>query len=197
MAVNIKEGDVSCLFDEEIPSGALKAPIAQAKALVEGEIGGSVDKRTETLRVPLLYDLGVDQRMLLTRGPLVTVNSMVFNSETASIDVSELSVASWSLGRVSGVDLTKSFAKGLWTIGADLGWHYNDEAAGPDDLPDEVKQAIVHVASEIYESPTGGALKSERIGDWSYTLAGDDGSESTALSKRAMKLLTRYRQPRV
>lgn len=175
---------------------AAEAQIARAQTLIQAEILGELEERVITgERYKPLYDVGREYGLTLRSGPVASLQALTV--DTVEVDPDELVVGCWTIKRPE-----KGFRKGSvilvdYTVGYT---RHAESSAGiiPNGgtVPEEIRQAILGVALEIYKRPDA-AVQSEKIGDYTYTLWSSSGTagEIPALSSQARLLVRKFKRP--
>lgn len=159
------------------------AAIEMAEALVEEEVG-NLTYRTVEEQHKVQYAYAADEQLMLRDGPAVSLISMDLDS--VELAITDVILSPWSLKRLSGIN------KGDLVVTYDAGFSEDSGDSG-DSLPGKIQQALIGVAAELWSRPNIG-LKSERIGDYSYTRMSGEGEP--VLGAYAALLLRSYRRPR-
>jgi hypothetical protein len=180
--VKISEDKLAAFLKTTVKGGTAVGHLSMAKALVEAEIGASIDERDSVIKEVLLYNVDPDQRFLLPDGPIDVITSATLDGVTQDI-LTDLDVHWWSVKHPDG------FSKGKWQFTATLGF---DTEASVDTLPDKIREAIIGTASELWGRPR--SFTSERIGDYSYTI---NGTAEAGLGARSLSLLREFRRPTI
>jgi hypothetical protein len=170
-------------------SPTLLHPLEMAQALIEGFLGGSVEDRTVTESHKLFYDLDGDEVLVVRDGPIRSVTSLTINDGDTDedADVDELIVKPWTISRADGFTKNTTLE-----IVFEAGWEPNASDGAATQMPKRMRQALMLVAAEIVQRPQQN-IKSETIGDYSYTL--EETQEGVfGLSERTRVMLEKWRK---
>ncbi len=169
-------------------SSRYEAQLEAAEAMIAAAIGGDLRERTVTETFRLFYALDADEVLEFSDGPVRSVSSLTISGTAA--DLTELIVKPWSVRRNGSINqgFEKSFPLVFTTI---CGWDPDAAVGSAVRMPMRLREAIRAVAAELVLRPQQN-IKSERIGDYSYTLD-DAGDGEYGLSERTLSMIQYWR----
>jgi len=163
-----------------------QAQIDVAESLVASYIGA--ETLDETSHTDYIYKGSNGMRLILPHGPVASISSVT------SVTVITTAVTMTSLylrGYWMLFYPTSEFPNGTKiTVVYTTGW--DTEAADP--LPANLKKGLILTCASLSKLPVQG-MKSEEIGDYSYTLMDGDNAIDSAVPDAAKIMLTPYLKP--
>ena len=164
-----------------------QAQIDVAESLVASFIGA--DTLDETSHTDYIYKGSNGTRLILQHGPVASIDSVT----SVTISATAVTMSSLYMGGYWMLFYpTSEFPNGTKiTVVYTSGW--DSEEADP--LPANLKKGLILTCASLSKLPVQG-MKSEDIGDYSYTLMdGADNTIDSAIPDAAKIMLTPYLKP--
>jgi len=159
--------------------------IDTAEALVAAYLG--TDTLEETDRTDTIYKGSNSTRLVLEHGPVASISNVTsVTSGTTALTMSNLYLKGfWTLFYP-----TAEFTNGTKIVVVfTTGWDPDDS-----DLPTNISKAMIITAAALSTNPTS-QFKSEKIGDYSYTMADGEQVDNSGVPDSAKILLAPYTRP--